>query len=134
MTATLGIGAIRKASLRVERAGIAAAHVALTDDAALAVPSRQTLTIGDSARIGTVIGGGDFGGEARYEWVAGAGRWGMPVAQRPYHDAGGIMLSAVLADLAADVGEIDASLDVADRSLGTDWIRPAAVARDLLDA
>lgn len=136
MTATLGTLAVSRARLRNPRHGIALAVVALTDDTVIAIPSRLALAIGDSTKTGTVTDGGDFGGQASYTWTAGAGLWSTVLPQRPpYHDDGGVMLSAVLADLARDAGEIGAILDgIPDKSLGTNWTRPEAAARDLLDA
>jgi hypothetical protein len=134
MSATLGSAAISRATLRIPRFGVPVANVTLTDDTALTNGSRLTLTVGDLALVGTVTWGSDFGGAAGYTWEAGAGKWSTVVPSRPYHDDNGIMLSRVAADLAADAGELGAVLAMPDRSLGTNWTRPAAPARDLLDA
>lgn len=136
MTATIGSYAIARARLRIPPRGVASAVLALTDDTAIPIPSSLALTIGDLTMTGTVTNGADFGGQAGYTWEAGAGAWSTLLEQRPpYHNDGGVMLSAVAADLAQDAGELGAVLDgIPDRSLGADWTRPTATARDLLDA
>lgn len=143
MTALLAGVPISSATFREPRYGAALADVALIDDTALVVGSRATLTIGDRSMLGTIRPGGDFGGQAGFSWIAGAGAWSATVLKRPYHDDNGIMLSAVLRDLALDAvtatGATDgasfgAVLEVADRPLGRDWARPTALARDLLGA
>lgn len=136
MSATLGTSGINRARLTRPRYGIAVCEALLTDsDAVLPEGSTQTLTIGDYSAPG-VVHGGAFGGQAGYTWQAGAGAWSTDCPQRPpYHDDAGVMLSVVAADLARDAGELGCILDgIPDRSLGRDWTRPEAPARDLLDA
>lgn len=133
MTATIGSVAISRCTLRTPRYGAASADFDLIDDTVLAIGSLATLTVGDDSRVGTVRPGSDFGGQAAYSWIAGAGGWENAVAAQPYHDDAGIHLLAVATDLAAAAGEIGMVVPM-DRVLGQDWTRPAAVARDLLDA
>jgi hypothetical protein len=134
LSATLGTASVSTALLRLPRFGAWVAEVSLTDDTALAVGSRQTLTIGDLSLVGTVTDGGDFGGRASYTVVGGAGAWGTVLPAHPYHDDAGVMLSAVFADLAVAAGELGTVLEVANRILGRDWTRPVGAARDQLDA
>ncbi len=152
MTTTLGAQLVEAANLRIERYGVPAAALALVDDAVPALGSSQTLTVGDLPMTGVMVTGGDFGGQILLHWCAGAGgldangngvsAWAMPIPSRPYHDDNGIMLSVVLADLERDAAvacgaaPLGTSLEVPDVRLDVagSWIRPAAIARDLLDA
>lgn len=138
MSATLGSAAVSSATARVPRYTAAVATVALVDDTVLPTGVPTTLTIGDLSMLGTIRAhevGADFGGQARYTWIAGAGAWSSSVKTQPYHDDNGIMLSRVLADLAKDAGEIGCVLDgLPDKSLGLDWTRPAGLASDQLEA
>ena len=137
MTATLGTAQIARAALRGPRYGAGTADVMLLGDTALAVGSRQTLTLGNRSMVGTLRPGGDFGGQAGYSWIAGGNGWSKVVDRRhsPPHDDNGLRLSRILADLAADAGEIGIVLDgIPDRVVGQDWTRPQGLARDLLDA
>lgn len=152
MTATLGSLLVSAATLTVERYGIPDGDLVLMDDTTPALGSSQTLTIGDLASVGAIVTGGDFGGQARVRWCGGAGgldakgngvsAWAMKVASRPYHNDGGVMLSSVFADLERDAAvacgatPIGAVLEVPDVQIDNagSWVRPAAVARDLLDA
>lgn len=136
MSATLGTAPVQSVHARIPRYGVPSAVVSIADDTTLANGSRQVITIGNRSMVGTIYTGDTFGGFTAYTWEGGAAKWGtfLPPSN-PYHDDRGVMLSAVLADLARDAGEIGAVLDgIVDRSLGFDWTRPAATARDLLDA
>ena len=135
MSASLAGLGISSARVTFPRWGAGHAdRVLLAGDSVLTPGARAMLLLGTASYTGTVRPGAAFGGEAAYSWIAGAGMWSTTVAPQPYHDDAGVMLSAVLRDLAADAGEIGVSLDIPDRSLGRDWTRPAAPASDLLDA
>ncbi len=134
MTASLAAAPIARALLRTNRRGVSHADALLADDTVLAAGTRATLTIGTRSLTGTTRPGGVFAAQGGYSWVSGAGTWGATVEAQPYHDDAGVMLSAVLRDLAADAGEFGIVLDVPDRILGPSWTRPTAPASDLLDA
>lgn len=152
MTTTLGTASVSSGSLHIERYGIPHADLAMVDDTVLPLGSTQTLVLGTISHVGAVVSGGDFGGQARTHWSGGAGgldangngvsAWAAPVDARPYHDDNGIMLSAVLADLERDAAvavgasPLGTTLEVPDVRLDVAgaWLRPAALARDLLDA
>ena len=152
MTALLGSALISRASLHVERYAIGHADVAVVDDTVIAPGTSAPLAIGTLSLVGGITSSGDFGGQARHHWSAGvvgigpdgggAQAWSLTIPARPYHDDGGIMLSAALADLerdaatAAGASPLGTALEVPDMRLDAagSWIRPRAIGRDLLDA
>jgi hypothetical protein len=136
VTATLAGIPVSRAVLRIPRYGAALAEVQLLDDTPLPAGTRAPLQIGNLVMVGTVRPGGAFGGITGVSWIAGGDGWSRTVDRRatPTHNDAGVLLSQVAADLALDAGEIGVLLGVPDRPVGQDWVRPLALARDLLDA
>jgi len=94
------------------------------------VPASCTLRVGNLALAGTVYRQAAFAGSRSVRFVAGAGGWRRVVSPRAYRDPGGVALSMVLRDLAAEVGESIAI--TADRTIGTAFVREAAPAARIL--
>ena len=139
--------AVSSASLRVPRYGMPTARVELqtVPTTPLVAGQRATLQLGDLSLVGTLLpAGGDFGDVASWDWMGGAAAWDQEVEARTYRDDSGILLSAVLADLALDAAAATGATDgtsfgavldgIPDRSLGYAWTRPTATASDLLRA
>lgn len=102
---------------------------ALTDN----VPSTPTpLVLGNLTLTGTVIRTANFAGARSARIVAGAAGWRNNVTARAYQNPGGISLSTVLGDAAAEVGEQVNVVAASNGSIGTDFIRRAAPASRLL--
>jgi hypothetical protein len=125
---------LRRAEGNVPRYGIPVASAWLTDEAALVAGARASLVVGDLTMKGTLRRGGTFAGSTEWILDGGAGGWSKNVAARHHRSDGGIMLSQVAADLAAEVGEQVVLEPGVDRSLGYAWTRIAGLASEALDA
>lgn len=112
--------------------GAATADVELPDPSAL--PSSGVLTIADLSLTMAVVRApaGGFAGSQSARLVGGAGGWRRPVNERAYRAAGGVKLSTVVRDAAAEVGEAVVVPGAADRLLGSFWLRPAGPASRVL--
>jgi hypothetical protein len=86
-------------------------------------PGPQVLAIGNLTLVGSVVRGGSFAGSRMVRVVAGLGGWGEHAASRFYSDTNGVKLSAVLRDVASDVGELLGTFT--DRTIGTFYARAA---------
>ncbi len=117
--------------------GAATAEVLLATDAPLVDP--VTLVIGNKRSRMAVLRQAPFAGAQRAFLVAGAARWGEDVSVGPYENPAGVLLSAVLGDVAkatrrdaanASTGETVAL--ASDRSLGTLYVPGSGPAARLL--
>ena len=121
------------ASIGIPLVGAWVADVMLEEPATLASP--VTLAIGNLSLVGTVYRQGAFAGQQRARLVAGGGGWMKTVKAQAYANPAGVLLSTVLRDAAAAVGEQVAIAQ--DRPLGAFFTRaadPAAyLLRDLVD-
>lgn len=103
--------------------GIPVADVALASGAPLASP--VALRVGNltaTMAVGTLPDGtpaqATFAGTTTARLVGGKGAWGKVVSLAPYNNPTGVLLSKVLADLAAATGETVRLASGLDRSLG----------------
>ncbi len=117
-------------SLSLPLIGLWTADVAMATDASL--PSTGTLTHGNLSLAGAVYRQGTLGGQTRARLVAGRGGWSMIVPARGYQSPFGVLVSLVLNELAAEIGETVAVSS--DGSLGNWWHRPATRAGAVLRA
>lgn len=108
--------------------GVPTADVELPDPAAL--PARGTLTIGDASYSMATVRAppGGFAGAQSARLVGGAGGWRGPLGARAYRAAGGVKLSTVVGDAAAEAGELVTVPADVERLLGSFWMRPAGPA------
>lgn len=117
-------------SLSLRLYGLWTAEIAVATGNAL--PSTGQLTHGNLTLRGAVYRQGTLGGTTRALLVGGFGGWSKAVPERGYQLLSGVLLSLVLSELAAEVGEQVAV--TADGSLGNWWTRPATRAGAVLRA
>jgi hypothetical protein len=110
------------ALVTLPRWGVWTADVELVSAVALSGPVE--LVIGDVHLQGHVVDGGSYVYSSSYAIAGGAGGWAKKVPARAYRHDGGIPLSQVANDLAAEVGEqLVLEAGVEDRDLGQAWGR-----------
>jgi len=89
-----------------------------------------TLTLGNLSLQGAVYRSGPFSGQMKLRIVGGYGGWQKTVPSQQYVLSGGVLLSTVLGDLAAAVGE---KVNVQnDQALGSIFVRESAPASRIL--
>ncbi len=136
-SATLSGARATAARIQIPAWGVWYADATL--DAARSLSGRVSLAIADLEASGTIVSGGPGASQtdrAAFTVVGGAGGWGRIIPPKSYANDAGVKASKVLLDAAREVGEeLDgASLAAADRPLGPSWVRPAGMARDVMDA
>ncbi len=94
------------------------------------LPATAELTVGDLTLLGTAYRQADFAGSRYVRVVGGYGGWHRSVAQRAYALPGGVQMSLVLRDLAAEIGE-RVTIGT-DRVLGDHFVREAGPAHRIL--
>lgn len=114
MSFTLGGQQIGFLRLHFPEHGVHSAEVEL--QSATLLTGQQTLVAGDLTLTG-VVTGGLVAGRGRYEWTAGAGRWGEVIAAIGYDASVGVRIGRVLQDAASLCGET-LTLGVPDVHLG----------------
>lgn len=119
--------AVTRLDLHVPWAGPWRADVALAEGVVLA--GRVELELGGRTLVGTVRRGGVYQGQGRYRIVGGADGWPKSVGAQAYQADTGVLLSTVLGDAAAAVGE---TVVMTDRSLGAHFVRQAGPAQRVL--
>ena len=103
-TATVnGIGAAQ-CLLTVPLSGIPFADVELTEEAT--IPDRSVLIIGTLTMVCSPIWQGTYLGRTQARLAAGGAGWRKPVTPRGYGSPAGVILAQVIADAAAEVGEL----------------------------
>lgn len=121
------------ASIGIPLVGAWVADVMLEEPSTLTAP--VTLVVGNLSLVGAVYRQGAFAGQQRARLVAGGGGWMKSTPEQAYANPSGVLLSTVLRDAAALVGEQVAIAQ--DRSLGAFFTRandPAAyLLRELVD-
>lgn len=89
-----------------------------------------SVTFGNFTQVMGVYRQGYFGGSQYARLVGGYAGWRTTLQQQAYNNAGGLMLSLILGDAAAAVGE---QINIAsDTSVGTFYVRENAPAQRLL--
>jgi hypothetical protein len=85
------------------------------------VTGAATLVLGNITLQGTVYRSDPFAGQTSALVIAGGGGWRKVLPAKQYTLAGGVMLSMLLKDAAAECGE---SVNVpTDTAVGTGWVR-----------
>jgi hypothetical protein len=122
-TFTLAGLALSSATVTLPRWGTWVADVDMVDPVTLS--GAVELLVGDVVLRGTIVpgAGGSYVYSSSWTLVGGAGGWAKAVGPRAYRSDGGIPLSQVAADLAAEVGEQVVLEPGVDRDLGTAWSR-----------
>lgn len=116
------------ASVAIPLYGTWTADVMLADPQALTGP--VTLVLGNLVLVGAVYRQGTFGGVQNARLVGGAGGWLRTIPAQAYASPAGVLLSTVLRDAAALVGE---TVQIAaDAPLGSFYVREQAPAQRLL--
>lgn len=117
-------------SLSLKLYGLWTAEITVATGGAL--PTTGQLAHGNMTLQGAVYRQGTLGGTTRALLVGGFGGWSKQVQERGYQLISGVLISLVLSELAAEVGEQVAV--TSDGSLGNWWTRPAARAGAVLRA
>jgi hypothetical protein len=124
---------IASGSIGVPEYGVWSADVSLT--VATQIPSSPggcMVTVGNLTLVGTAFRAASFAGAKSARIVGGFGGWRNPIAPRAYRNGGGVLLSMVLGDVAAEVGE---QIQVAsDGPLGTLFTREGSTAANPVPA
>lgn len=115
-------------SITIPLYGLWTGDLALAGDAPIA--DRITFTFGNLVLAGAVYRQAAFAGTRSLRLVAGAGGWRKEVKRLPYSQLGGLSISTVLKDAAAEVGErVNV---VTDSALRQRFIREAGPASRVL--
>ena len=94
------------------------------------IPVTGPVTVGNLTMTGSVFRMASFSGSRSTRVVGGYAGWRTPVTKRAYQSSGGVPLSMVLGDAAAEVGE---QVNVQTNGfVGTNFVREAATASRLL--
>jgi hypothetical protein len=105
-SATLNGKACTSAVLTVPGVGLWYAAVDTAEAEALTVGAPATLQMLGTTWQGSVLAGAVVDGRARYQIVAGRGGWGKDLKPRAYANDAGVLVAQVLADVAAEAGEV----------------------------
>jgi hypothetical protein len=126
--ASLSGARIVSGSIAVPLYGLWAGDVSLATEETL--PDNVSFVLGNLTMHGHVYRQSLFGGQRNCRLVGGFGGWRKTVDAKQYGLSGGVQLSMVLKDAAAEVGE---KVNVpADRSIGQSWVRENKPASRLL--
>jgi len=101
--------------------GLWAGDVSLAGDQAM--PDRVTLTLGNLTMKGAVYRQATFAGTRYVRLVGGMGGWHKTLPRKTYVQLGGLQLSTVLRDAAAEVAEQLNIPSGVDRVIGQRWVR-----------
>lgn len=117
-------------SLSLPLYGTWEADVTLADPAPLTAP--VALTLGNLSLVGAVYRQGPFGGVQYARLVGGGGGWRSTLPAQAYGNPGGVLLSTVLRDAAAAVGEQVNVPSTVDAVIGQFFTREKAPASRVL--
>ena len=130
MPFTLNGSDLTRARVSIPRYGLWQADVTTVEELALEVGAAARLVLGDLVLVG-VVGpgpGGTWAGASSYPITPGADGWTRELPARAYRNDGGILLSQVATDLAAEAGERLVVEPGADRVVGYAWTRMGGIA------
>jgi len=107
-------------------------HADLWCDRAIPITSPASLVIADLTATCTVVRSVDWTGQRGVRVVGGYGGWRRAVTGQQYSNPAGLNASTVISDTATTVGE--QVVIATDRQIGTQWLREAAAASDVLQS
>lgn len=79
---------------------------AVTLDREVTLADSVTLQLADASFVGSVVSGGPWLGRSSYRLVGGHGGWSTRLAAKGYSNDGGVKISTVIGDAAAECGEV----------------------------
>jgi hypothetical protein len=119
---------ITRARVSIPRYGLWSGDVTTAEQLDLKAGAAVRLVLGDLVLVGVAGPGGTWAGASSYLIRPGAGGWTRELPARAYRNDGGILLSQVATDLAAEAGERLVVEPGADRVVGYAWTRLGGVA------
>jgi hypothetical protein len=132
MTPVIGEERIERLELTVSDKGPWVADCSMERDPVL--QGQQTITMGDTDLVGTVVSTGIFGGRTTCQIVAGKATWSKVCTVKNYQLDQGVRTVLLWEDLLRDIGETAGSFVPQSERIGLAFVRNAVKASTVLES